>query len=259
MNIYLGTDMEGASGVTIWEECRRTEPEYKFGRRMITEDVAAAVEGYKAAGAVRIVVSDGHGGGHNFLYDRLPAGAEYVIGKGSAAPLPFLDDSFDAAGMVGQHAMWGAENAFLAHTQNSRTRRSMWANGLRIGEIGQFAIAAGHHGVPVVFLTGDLAATREIEELLGTVETVPIKEASSLTRGLCMAADDARQAIYEGAKRSVALIGEAHPLHVELPLELTIQFNAVEHTHGPVAGGAERVDDLTTRRVVQTAREVYRV
>ena len=90
--------------------------------------------------------------------EELPTGVEYVTGAASAAPMPFLNDSFDAVGIIGQHAKFGTPNAFLAHTQSSKARREMWANGLEIGEIGQFAILAGHHRVPLIFLTGDLAA-----------------------------------------------------------------------------------------------------
>ena len=155
MRIYLCTDMEGCSGLTMPDEFMPDGPRFEFGRRMLTEDVAAAVEGFKAGGSTRIVVLDGHGGGSNFLMDRLPAGAEYACGQGSPVPLPFLDDSFDAVdnsfdavdnsfdavGFVGQHAMAGTPEAIWPHTQSSATWLGLWANGREIGEIGQFAIA----------------------------------------------------------------------------------------------------------------------
>jgi D-amino peptidase len=251
--------MEGASGVTAWDECAVDSPRYEFGRRMITQDVIAAIEGFRQAGAERIVVSDGHGTGRNFIYEDLPSGVEYVTGPGSAAPLPFLDDTFDAAGIIGQHAKWNTPNAFLAHTQSSKTRRAMWVNGLEIGEIGQFAIAAGHHRVPIIFITGDLAATREAQDLLGTVETVAVKEASIATRGKCLAINDAHRAIREGAQRSVGLIGKVKPYTVDLPMEVRVQHNETRFTEGPVRNGAERVDPLTIRRVVDSQLDVYRV
>jgi len=259
VRIYLCTDMEGASGVTMREEIEVGAPRYEFGRRMLSEDVAAAVEGFKGAGATRIVVLDGHGGGGNFVYERLPAGAEYVCGRGGTPALPFLDDSFDAVGFVGQHARAGTPNAFWPHTQSWDHWLGLWANDVEIGEIGQFAIAAGHYGLPVIFLSGDRAAAREVEELCGEVETVAVKEGASATRGVCLALPDAHRAIYEGAKRSVRRLGKAKPYRVSLPLEVKIRFTDTNLTKGPVSTGAELVDPVTIRRLVDTPLDIYRV
>ena len=255
--------MEGASGVATWEECSQSSPRYEHGRRMLTQDVVAAVQGFKEAGATRIVVLDGHGGGNNLLYEELTSGAEYVLGQGSPRPLPFLDESFDAVGMIGQHAMAGTPGAFLPHTQSSAHWLGLWANGVEIGEMGQFAIAAGGHGLPLIFVSGDKAAAAEagaLADRIGSqVEAVAVKEACSPTRGLCMALDDAHTAIREGARRSVELLGKARPYTVELPLEVKIRFNATKLTEGPVATGAELVDPLTIRRLVNEPIGVYRV
>ena len=259
MRVYLCTDMEGASGVTMREEIEPGAPRYQFGRRMLTQDVAAAVEGFKSGGATQIVVLDGHGGGGNLLYDELPGGAEYVCGRGGTQPLPFLDDSFDAVGMVGQHARAGAPNAVWPHTQSWEHWLGLWANGVEIGEIGQFAIAAGHYDLPLIFLSGDHAAAREVRHLCGEVETVAVKEGASATRARCMALSDAHNAVREAAKRSLNLVGTAKPYKVSLPLELRIRFTNTSLTDGPVASGAERVDPITVRRVVESALDVYRV
>ncbi len=259
MRVYLCTDMEGATGVTVPEEFMPDGQRFAFGRKMLTHDVAAAVEGLRAGGATRVVVLDGHGGGGNLVMEDLPGGAEYVSGRGSPQPLPFLDDSFDAVGFVGQHSKAGTERAIWPHTQSSETWLGLWANGLEIGEIGQFSIAAGHHDLPVVFLSGDLAATEEVRELCGEVETVAVKEGCSPTRGLCLAPADARQAIYDGAKRSLSLIGTAKPYKVDLPMEVKIAFKNTASADSAEAGGAERVDHLTTRRVVDSGLGIYRV
>jgi D-amino peptidase len=261
MKIFLCTDMEGCSGVARWEDCTQQTPGWEYGRRMLTQDVKAAVEGFQAGGADRIVVSDGHGGGANLLMEDLPSGAEYICGRGGGSrALPFMDETFDAVGLIGQHAKAGTPDAFLPHTQSSVNWLGLWANGREIGELGQVALAAGHFDLPVIFVTGDRAVTIEAHDLLGEhVETVAVKEACSPTRGLCMALDDAHGAIREGAKRSLANIGKAKPLKTDLPMEVRIRFNATSHTEGPVRSGAELFDPLTTRRVVETQLEIYTV
>lgn len=260
MKIYLCTDMEGISGIAHPDEFMTDGTRYEYGRRMLTQEVEAAVEGLKDGGATRIVVLDGHGGGHNFLMDELPAGAEYITGQGGSRALPFLDDSFDAVGMIGQHAMAGTENATWPHTQSSASWLGMWVNGREIGEIGQFAIAAGGYGLPMILFTGDVAGAREARELVGDqVETVAVKEAASPTRAKCLALEDARRAIYEAAKRCAAKLPGAKPFTVDLPMEVRVRFNATSHADSRERDGAERVDLLTVQRVTDDPSGVYRV
>jgi D-amino peptidase len=261
MDIYLCTDMEGASGVAHPDEFMQDRPRYDHGRRMLTGDVAAAVEGLKAGGADRIVVLDGHGGGNNLIIEDLPGGAEYIVGQGGGSrPLAFLDESFDAVGMIAQHAMAGTEGAVWPHTQNSASWLGMWINEREIGEIGQFSTVAGGRGVPLVLLTGDVAACNEASDLIGDqVETVAVKEAASPTRARCFALDDAHHLIFEGAKKCLTNVAGAKPLTFDTPMDIRVQFNATAHADGREAAGSERVDLLTVRRVTDDPDDVYRV
>lgn len=261
MRIYLGTDMEGISGISYPDEFMTDGPRYEYGRTLLTGDVAAAVEGLKAGGATKIVVLDGHGGGNNFIFDQLPAGAEYVCGRGGGSrPLPFLDDSYDAVGMIGQHAMAGTSEATWPHTQSSASWLGMWVNGREIGEIGQFAIAAGGYGLPLVLFTGDRAACVEVQELVGEqVETVAVKHAVTATRAKCLALDDARHAIFEAAKRSLGRIATAKPFRVNVPMEVKVRFNATKFADDRENSGADRVDLLTVRRITSDPSGVYAV
>ena len=261
MRIYLCTDMEGISGISYPDEFMTDGPRYEYGRTLLTGDVAAAVEGLKAGGATKIVVLDGHGGGNNLVFDRLPAGAEYVCGRGgSPRALPFLDESYDAVGMIGQHAMAGTPDATWPHTQSSASWLGMWVNGREIGEIGQFAIAAGGYGLPLVLFTGDRAACSEVRELVGDqVENVAVKHAVSATRAKCIALDDARHAIFEAAKRSIDRIETAKPFRVDLPMEVKVRFNATKFADDREKNGADRVDLLTVRRITSDPSGVYAV
>ncbi|HOF60641.1 MAG TPA: M55 family metallopeptidase [Candidatus Latescibacteria bacterium] len=258
MKIYLCTDMEGASGVTMRSEIEPGQERYEFGRRMLTRDVAAAVEGLRAGGATRVVVLDGHGGGDNFLYDELPAGAEYICGRGGD-PIPFLDDSFDAVGFVGQHSMAGTPDAVWPHTQSWTDVLGLWANGREIGEIGQFAIFAGHYNLPVVFLSGDRAACAEVRALCGEVQTVAVKQGCSPTRALCLSRAEADKAIYEAARESARGAIRTAPCRVEVPMEIRVRFTKTSLADGCVQTGAERVDEVTVRRVVPSALDIYRM
>ena len=62
--IYLMTDMEGVAGVRDAVDWLGPEGRYyEVGRRFLTRQVNAAIDGFLAGGATEVVVSDGHGSG----------------------------------------------------------------------------------------------------------------------------------------------------------------------------------------------------
>ena len=60
MKVLISADMEGTAGVTDWEQVLRREPEFVRFRRLMTEEVNAAILGALEGGAKEIVVSDAH-------------------------------------------------------------------------------------------------------------------------------------------------------------------------------------------------------
>ena len=148
--------------------------------------------------------------------------------------MPSLDESFDAMFIVGAHAMAGTPKAFLDHTQSSASVYNYLVNGKKYGEIGQYALFAGHFGVPVVLVTGDLAATVEARELLGDIETVSVKEglARNVARSICPRV--ARQHITEAAQRAVALAGKAEPLRLTPPIRVRLELQRTEQAEAYV-------------------------
>ena len=65
MRVLIMTDMEGVSGIVVWNQVTGGDPMFEECRRLYTEEINAAVRGVKAAGANEIHVVDCHGaGGH---------------------------------------------------------------------------------------------------------------------------------------------------------------------------------------------------
>jgi D-aminopeptidase len=64
--------------------------------------------------------------------------------------------------------------AHLAHTQSFRYFE-LKVNGRAIGEFGQFAMCASEIGVRSIFGSGDLAFTKEADDLVPGIETVAVK------------------------------------------------------------------------------------
>src|SRR5438874_12145386 len=71
MRILIMSDMEGVSGIVVWEQVNGGAPLYEEGRRLYTEEINAAVRGAKAAGATEIVVVDCHGAGGGWTFNSL--------------------------------------------------------------------------------------------------------------------------------------------------------------------------------------------
>ncbi len=56
MRVLIMADMEGVSGIVVWDQVNGGAPMYEEGRRLYTEEINAAVRGAKAAGATEVVV-----------------------------------------------------------------------------------------------------------------------------------------------------------------------------------------------------------
>lgn len=174
MKLFIMTDIEGVCGVVNFDDWAVPGARYyEEGKKLLTLEVNAAIDGFFAAGATEIVVADGHGYGaiNNLLLD---SRALYLRGP-IPGPYPFLlDASFDAIAWVGQHAKAGTEKAQMAHT-GSFNVIDYKINGVSVGEFGQIALCAAVYGVRSIFGSGDEAFAAEASELIPGIETVSVK------------------------------------------------------------------------------------
>ena len=169
--MMIMTDMEGVTGVHDYEKCCTPEGcYYQTCRRLLTEEVNAAVAGFFAGGATEIVVAIGH---RYDSLDRELLDPRVDMLTGHFRPIwPWgLDKSFDALAFVGQHAKAGSSYAHLAHT-GSFAALDFRVNGISIGEYGGLSFCAMELGIPVIFAAGDRALTLEAQALTPGVFTV---------------------------------------------------------------------------------------
>ena len=109
MKIMIAADMEGISGVVAWDHVSSTHPEYARFRKLMTEDVNAAIKGALKADVDEILVVDGHGSGRNILIEDLHPQA--CLHSGNAAPFAMVQgvgSDVDAAMFIGYHARVGS-------------------------------------------------------------------------------------------------------------------------------------------------------
>jgi D-amino peptidase len=153
---------------------------------------------------------------------------------------------FDAAILVGHHAMAGTPDGILSHTMSSRRGDRYWLNGREMGETGMFAVLLGYFGVPIVMATGDEASCREATDLLGEgIVCVSVKQGFATEYGLLLAPQAAHRLIREGAKDAVTRVSECVPFVLEPPVHGRVRFPDKSAADGFRPRRAYRVDDYT--------------
>jgi D-amino peptidase len=258
MKIYISTDLEGISGVVDWKQTGRDErgADYAQACHLLTADVNAAVEGALAAGVEEIVVLDGHGGGRNFIYSELRAGARYITGAGRVSVFPGLDNSFDALLLVGYHAMAGTRGAVMDHTMSSLTWYNYYLNGTCLGEIGISAVIAGHFGVPVAFVSGDTAACTEAAALLGDIETAAVKHGLWRTSAELLPLSEAHALLRTGVTNALQKLGTYAPYVIEPPIEVRLETQNTDVADHYEREGWQRLAGRTVQKIAQNALDI---
>ncbi len=220
LRIYIVTDLEGASGVYKFAQTREAgNPLGEKAKEYLMGDIAAVVRGLRAAGVTDIVVLDGHGS-QAFVPHLMEPGARYITGTPRPGPLTCLDGSFAGLVQLGAHAMMGTPDGVLCHTQSSRSENRYWYNGVESGELAQSAAIAGGYDVPTIMVTGDEAACREAGQFFGPdCVTVAVKRGIAREAAELYPFDEARAALYEGARRAVAALGKCKPYKLSLPIQ----------------------------------------
>lgn len=228
MKILIAVDMEGITGVTTWDQVTPGHAEYARFRKLMTQDVNAAVRGACDAGAEEVIVADGHWNGSNILIEELDPRAK--LNSGSPSPFSMMqgiDESVDGVIFIGYHARNGTPDAILDHTWSSKTVSNVWLNDILTGEYGLNAALAGHFGVPVIMVSGDQTACAQVTELLGEMETAVVKQASGRFAAECLAPQVTQEMICLGAERAVGRLAEGDmtdPFILDTPIRVTVEF-----------------------------------
>jgi D-amino peptidase len=249
MKILIAADMEGVSGVTHWEETDPAHSEYTRFRKIMTDEINAAVAGAADAGADEVVVADGHGDGTNILIEYLDVRAK--LNSGGNSPWSMMNGIYKkTAGVlfIGDHARGGSQNAVLAHTWSSGRIANVWLNEILVGEYGLNAAVAGHFGAPVLMISGDQTACSQAVELLGPLEIVIVKTASAYFAAECIPPELTVPMIRETAKKSILRLisGSApKPFIIKTPVKVKIEFRQPESADRAVRlPGAIRLSGL---------------
>lgn len=228
MKILIAADMEGITGVVNWDQVTPGHFEYPRFRKLMTQDVNAAIKGAFDGGANEVVVADGHWHGTNILIEELDSRAR--LNSSTAAPhsmMQGIDETVDGIIFVGYHARQGSTSAVLDHTWSSKSVANLWLNDVLVGEFGLNAALAGYFAVPVIMVTGDQTVCAQTAELLGEMETAVVKQATGRYSAECLTPEVAQKLISEAAKRAVLNLKRGHapePFIIDTPVLVTVDL-----------------------------------
>jgi D-amino peptidase len=226
LKVYISADMEGVDGVVTWDvQAMPKGREYEEFRRIMTQEVNAAISGAFKAGATEVLVSDDHHDSQNLDLEILDSRVELI--RGGPTPLGMMqgiDNTFDAVVFIGYHAS-ETQPAVLSHTFTGSMEVKL--NGQVVPEAGFNAAIAGDFGVPVVFLSGDQIICEEAKRLLGPIETAAVKQAIGFNAAQMIPLQKARTMIEQGVQRGVQRRGELKPFRMTQPIKLDIRFKDV--------------------------------
>jgi D-amino peptidase len=241
MRIYISVDMEGATGVTRWQDVVPSGQDYQRARMWMTGDVNAAVAGARAAGATEFVVEENHGVEMlcNLLLDAIDPDVEVVRGipRGPGVTASALDESFDALFLVGHHAKVGDYPGICAHTISYEGYRDVRLGGRSVSEGEIFSTIAAQRGVPTALITGDDIVAAEMERVAPGVETAIVKWALSRTGGRVLPIERGHAVITQAATRATARVagGDIAVPDVSPPFEMEVELRS------PVSDAARAV------------------
>lgn len=253
MKVFISADMEGITGVYSGAATEREHADYPICRRLMTQDVNAAVQGAVDAGADEVWVNDSHGGANNILIEELHPKAHLIQGWNEVSRMTDgIDETFAAALLVGYHARSLTEDGCISHTMIGACRRLRY-NDIEIGEYGISAAHAGAFGVPVVFVSGDEVFCEQAADLLGdNLCRAAVKRFFTRQSGVCLPLEQAHELIREQAREGVRRRDQIAPWNPLAPIEVKLEFHRqIDARAAALVPTVERVDSLTVSAEVK--------
>jgi D-amino peptidase len=194
-----------------------------------------------------VFVWDGHDGSKTLSALTIDPRAHLVVGALPATLL--MDRRYSAVAFVGQHARANTAGGVMAHSYSSLGIQNLLMNGRPVGEIETRTALAGWFGTPVIFLSGDQAASEQLKKIDPDAETAVVKEGIDNYACISLSAEAARRLIHERATAAMAKIGQIHPYHVEGPVTIQMEYTSRQALTPDAAlkPGAEILDARTVR------------
>lgn len=210
MKVFIAVDMEGATGVVNPDQLMPDGRGYASAQKLLTHDVLAVIKGIvNVHPDAEIRVGDGHGPMRNVLIEDLPFNVELVVGSGRPENKPLcqlegIDNTFNAAILVGYHSKAGTYKGLLAHTYIGSLISDLRLQGVSVGEVEMNAAVLGHYGVPMIALIGNAELETELRRFSAETRFVATKTSLGPTAAICRPPSWTAREITSAVSESIA-------------------------------------------------------
>ncbi len=227
MKLFISADIEGTTGIALWDETTNGHPRYHYFQEQMTKEVAAACQGAIDAGCDDILIKDAHDSACNLIPSMLPEEARVFRGWGSdiTGMMAGLERDCDGVFFTGYHSGAGMDTNPLSHTMNTRNNY-VRINGMIAPELMINSLTAALFGVPVRLVTGDKGLCDWMKAINPNIETVAVSEGRG--RGsISIHPNKAVRLIREAACR--AMKKDAADCRFPLPEHFKVEISFKEH------------------------------
>ncbi len=273
LKLFMHWDMEGAGGIftreQAWYRENGVRPEVMAeALQLLTADVNSASQAALEAGAAELIVCDTHGGGGNFVKEKLVQDSRITylyrsvgMENGKRRWMPGMNETVDGLLLMGHHAKAGTPGSFLPHAQ-AREWVDFTINGLSVGEIGIETCFAGHWDVPLVYVQGDEAACYEARTQFPGVVTTAVKRGGPNPE-VCVGLDaaSARRETARGVAEAVRALRNSRPRPYKpgLPITVTLRLRTMDAAaRWAQKRGLTRLDDYTLEARLGSQAEIMK-
>ncbi|MBR3106729.1 MAG: M55 family metallopeptidase [Clostridia bacterium] len=227
MKLFISADIEGTTGITLWDETENGHSRYSYFAEQMTKEVKAACEGAMAAGADDILIKDAHDSACNLIPSMLPEEIRIFRGWGSDAfsMMSGLEPGYDGVFFTGYHSAAGMDTNPLSHTMNLGNN-SVRINGVIAPELMINSLTAAYMGVPVRLVTGDKGLCDWIRSVNPNIETVAVSEGRG-GGSISIHPNKALRLIREAAER--AMRKDAKDCMFPLPDHFLVEISFKKH------------------------------
>ncbi len=255
MRIYISIDMEGMPGTFNWAQ---EKTDRKAVQNCIHHHVKTVIEAIKHSPRnseiTEIVIADSHAAGDNLPYEITAVDERIALISGGPRPhymMPMLSADYDRVFLLGYHAGTGALHGNMDHTYSSSCIQNIHINGKAMSEALINAAYAGHLGIPVTLVSGDLALRQELSQsdAIPWVDYITTKEAVAKYA----AKNYSQTLIYRhttaAVSRNLARSRQDFPLfRFDAPITLTIEFRCTSMADmATIMPEVKRIDGRTVQ------------
>lgn len=173
MKVYISADIEGVCGIQSWSETDKTNSDYPYFQQQMTNEVIACCKALHESGVNEIYVRDAHDCARNLLLEQMPIYVKVIRGweESPCDMMAGLDESFDAAILIGYHSPSRNSGNPLSHTLHTEINH-IKINDKIASEFILNTYFAKTKNVPVILVSGDESLTKIVKKENDYIETV---------------------------------------------------------------------------------------